>query len=96
METMNEPVRDARLWRIARKRAAFKRHFMVYLMVNAFLWCLWFFPGNEGDHSGLPWPVWPTFGWGIGILFEYLGAYRFAGIHSTEKEYQKLLQQQNK
>ena len=36
-----------------------------------------------------PWPVWPMFGWGIGVLFNYFGAYKSTD-HLAEREYQKL------
>jgi hypothetical protein len=47
-QTNTEP-KDTRLWNIARKRAAFKRHFTSYLLVNAVLWAFWFF--NFYSHS---------------------------------------------
>ncbi|HWP18253.1 MAG TPA: 2TM domain-containing protein [Burkholderiaceae bacterium] len=37
-------------------------HAIVYLLVNAGLWFL-----NEA-HGGYRWAVWPTLGWGIGLL----------------------------
>lgn len=79
-------VEDRELWRIAAKRAAFKKHFAVYVIVNAFLWAIWFFT----DRSGYPWPVWPTLGWGLGLAFNYVQAYLFNKKDLINKEYEAL------
>ena len=84
------PGKDPQLWEMARKRADFKRHFVIYLIVNVFFWALWFL-GDDRDHRGLPWPVFPGVGWGIGIVFHYLGAYQWPQENSVEKEYEKLI-----
>lgn len=39
--------KDPQLWDIAQRRASFKRHFTTYLIVNAFLWAVWYFTGDE-------------------------------------------------
>jgi hypothetical protein len=89
--------KDPVLWEIAQKRASFKYHAIVYVIVNIFLWALWFITTNE-DYSGngknYPWPVWTTLGWGIGVAFHFAGAYVFPKINSTEREYQKLKNKQ--
>jgi hypothetical protein len=83
--------RDEELWAIARKRAAFRRHLVTYLLVNSFLWLIWAFTGGEGYNSFLPWPIWPTLGWGVGLAFNYADAYMFHRENTVEQEYQKLL-----
>jgi hypothetical protein len=85
----SEP-RDEGLWAIARKRAAFRRHLFTYLVVNSFLWIIWGIRGNDYS-SGIPWPIWPTLGWGIGLAINYADAFLFHKENSTEEEYQKLL-----
>ncbi len=87
--------RDARLWNLAQRRAAFKRHFTIYIIINVFLWLLWLFTGSDSYNSGLPWPVWPTLGWGIGLAFHYIGAYLNTGTTSVDKEYEKLMREQS-
>jgi hypothetical protein len=82
--------KDPMLWELAKKRADFKSHFQTYVLVNIFLWAIWAL-GNQNDHRGMPWPVYPTLGWGIGVFFHYLGAYRSNGTSAVEKEYNKLL-----
>lgn len=88
--------RDPQLWDIARRRAAFKRHLITYLILNAFFWALWFVTGDRNvGYRGLPWPVWPALGWGIGLAFHYFGAYVTDGHSEIEKEYTKLQNKKN-
>lgn len=86
--------KDPGLWRTAHKIASFKRHMATYLIINIFLWLLWVFTDYRTYNSGLPWPLWATLGWGIGLFFNYLGAYKTN--YSVEKEYDKLKQNQSK
>ncbi|MGZ3850247.1 MAG: 2TM domain-containing protein [Flavisolibacter sp.] len=76
---------DARLWQEAKGRAAFKAHLATYIVVNVLLWLVWL--TTQGIHS-YPWPIWPTAGWGIGVISNYFSVYRFS--NSAEKEYEKL------
>jgi hypothetical protein len=57
------------------------------------LWAIWFL---TTDGNGYMWPVWPTGGWGIGLLFHYLFEYRSSRYLSEEEEYRKLKQQMEK
>lgn len=86
--------KDPHLWEIAKKRASFKYHLASYIVFNTFFWVIWTFTGQDSyrGYSGLPWPVWPMMGWGIGLIFHFLGAFVFHGENSAEKEYEKLVQ----
>ena len=84
------PDKDPHLWEIAQRRASFKTHLATYIVINLFLWGVWYFTSQRYDHNGFPWPVWPTFGWGIGLFFHFLGAYVYPKSNSVEREYQKL------
>jgi hypothetical protein len=96
MSTQTPEGRDRQLWLAAKKRVSFRSHLMVYLLVNAFLWGVWFFSGNTSGHDGrYPWPIWTTLGWGLGLTFHYLGAFVFHTTDAVEKEYQKLKQKNN-
>ena len=86
METQN---RDERLWKKAAERVKFKRHLFSYVIVNAFLWGVWWL-GHGNNFFGFPWPLWCTLGWGIGIAFEYYGAYIEDKDSGIEREYEKL------
>ena len=89
-----EIIKDEELWKIAKKRAAFKKHLVTYFIVNSFLWALWFI--TAGRHAGLEdvyraWPIWSTLGWGISLAFNYFDAYHdLNSSHAVQKEYDKL------
>jgi 2TM domain-containing protein len=57
-------LRDAAVKRLRKKREL-QAHLLAYAMVNLFLVGLWYFtmPG------GFFWPLFPIFGWGIGLAF---------------------------
>lgn len=88
--------RDTDLWELAKKRADFKSHLSVYIVMNIFFWLVWYF--TDQKYKGInsfPWPVWPTLGWGIGVAFHYLGAYVYPKHNSIEREYEKLKNKQS-
>ena len=82
--------RDEELWRLAKKRAHFQRSLVSYFVINAFLWIIWWFTSHHHTREGLPWPGWVMLGWGIGLVFQYLGAYGGSRQSLADKEYQKL------
>lgn len=93
--------RDENLWRIAKKRAAFKKHLASYIIINSFLWVVWLFTlGSEEyvemNEYNLPWPMWCTLGWGFGLAFSYYNAYMDNRENDVQKEYQKLKEREGK
>ena len=91
--------RDPHLWMIATKRSKFKKSFSVYIIINLFLWIIWYTTTSDRSFSGnnVPWPIWSTIGWGLGMAFQYVDAYRTGTTDSVENEYNKLNNQnQNK
>jgi len=88
---MVEEQRDENLWRIAKKRAGFRRHLYVYVIINAFLWAIWWVTGDRHIVYGhYPWPVWPMLGWGILLAFSYSYAYHGSTNDLAREEYEKL------
>ncbi len=65
----DERLRERAVGRL-KKQADFRLHFMIYLLVNGFLVVIWLM-------SGVPffWPVFPIFGWGIGVAANAWDAY---------------------
>lgn len=80
-----EKLNDKQLYEQARKRVEFRRHFVVYFVINSMLWLIWYLTG-----SNYPWPIWPAAGWGIGLIFHYLFEYRSSKFFSEEQEFKKL------
>src|ERR1041385_1863453 len=72
METTVEHV-DGRAAAVDRlkKKSDFRAHFLAYVTVNALLLSIWAATGR-----GFFWPVFPLFGWGIGVVFNWWDAYR--------------------
>jgi multidrug transporter EmrE-like cation transporter len=91
--------RDEHLWRIAKKRAQFKKHLASYIIINGFLWAVWFFTDGitemNDEFNGVPWPIWTTLGWGIGLAFSYYNAYMDNRENDTMREYQKLKERES-
>ncbi len=85
---------EERLWSLAKKRASFKRSLGIFVVVNAFLWIVWLLGGAKVGNHGIPWPVWSTLGWGIGMIFYYFSVYRYPEENATEREYEKLKKNQ--
>jgi len=82
-------TRDPELWKVAKNRAGFKWHLVTYIIINGFFWILWLIT-DEHQGGGLPWPVWPMLGWGIGLAFNYFHAYHGGEDYLAKKEYEKL------
>ena len=60
---------DEEIRTMARKRVEAKKgffiHLGIYVVVNIFLFLIWFFvAGGPGSY---PWFLWVIFGWGIGV-----------------------------
>jgi hypothetical protein len=93
---MDNNPRDEQLWKLAKKRADFKRGVLFYIVINAFLWAIWWFSsGRHTGFQGFPWPLWVMLGWGIGIAFQFFDAYGGSKQDLAEREYDKLKRQQN-
>ncbi len=91
---MEKEIKDPELWRIARKRASFKSHALIYFIINFLLWTMWYIKLRNNTTSYferdlIPWPVWPMVGWGIILFIHYLAAYT-GKERLAEKEYDKL------
>ena len=88
--------KDPELWELAQKRASFKSHLTVYIIMNVFFWMVWYFTGQRYPGAiRFPWPIWPMMGWGIGLFFHFMGAYVYPKNNSVEREYQKLKNNQS-
>ncbi len=82
---MTTGMSEEEIYRQARKRVEEKKdfyiHFAVYIMVNIILVIIWAATG-----AGYPWFVFPLGGWGIGILFHFLGVFVFSRQTDWERK----------
>lgn len=79
----------ARARKKAQARYDFRWSFVIYVLVNAFLVGVWYF-----GSIGFFWPIFPIFGWGIGIAAEYYTAYVRTDETWVDRETQKILSEQ--
>ncbi len=86
-------INDDNLWRLAQKRVSFRRHFVVYILVNIALIALWYFTSYQRGETAGYWFVYPLFGWGIGVAFHYWNAFH-DDDDSVDKEYKKMRKRQ--
>lgn len=64
--------RDLAIKRLHQKQG-FRSMLMAYVVINAFLWILW--AVTDSDKSGIPWPLWVTLGWGVGVALTAWSVY---------------------
>ena len=81
---MSTGMSEEEIYRLARKRVEDKKgfyiHFAVYIGVNILLVIIWATTG-----AGFPWFIFPLGGWGIGILFHFLGVFVFSRPSDWER-----------
>ena len=82
---MTTGMSEEEIYRQARKRVEEKKgfyiHFAVYIIVNIILVIIWAATG-----AGYPWFLFPLGGWGIGILFHFLGVFVFSRQTGWERK----------
>jgi hypothetical protein len=81
---------DTQLHERARKRVEFRAHLVAFCIINGALWLIWYLTSAR-----YPWPMWPTIGWGIGLIFHFIFEYKPAKFLSEEEEYKKLKRREN-
>jgi len=81
-----ERIRE-RIEKKYKERAGVIAHAIPYIVVNSVLWLV--FLSNPGD--GFPWPIFPTFFWGIGMAIHFFSYYNKygAGAARFEEEIQR-------
>jgi cytochrome b561 len=67
----HDQLRQQALERL-KKRSEFWGHLAVYLLVNALIVTVWFLVAD----GGFFWPLFPLFGWGIGVFFHAVDVFR--------------------
>ena len=96
---MSTQMSEQEIYQEAKKRVEEKKgffiHFTVYILVNILLVLIWAFPAG----GGYPWFLWPLGGWGIGVIFHFLGVFVFSrktdwDRSQIEKEVAKIKREQ--
>ena len=80
---MNQKMSEEELYRRARERVEDKKgfyiHFVVYVFMSIAFYFIWYYTG-----PGYRWYIWPILGWGIGVLFHFLGVFVFSKTYGWE------------
>ena len=81
---MTTGMSEEEIYRKAREKVEEKKgfyvHFIVYILVNILLIIIWAATG-----AGFPWFIFPLGGWGIGVLFHFLGVFVFSRQTNWER-----------
>ena len=95
---MSKQMSEDEIYEQAKARVEAKKgffiHLTVYIVVNIVLVLIWAFAAGRG----FPWFIFPIFGWGIGVIFHYLGVFIFGGKSdraAIEKEAEKIRREQS-
>ena len=94
---MSKQMSEEQIYEQAKKRVEEKKgffiHLTVYIVVNIMLMLIWAFAAG----GGYPWFLWPLGGWGIGLLFHFLGVFVFgrkSDRAAIEKEVERIKKEQ--
>ncbi|MBS1510948.1 MAG: 2TM domain-containing protein [Bacteroidetes bacterium] len=91
---MNEQ-KDEKLWRIAKQRANFQDSLVGFVVITVICWAIWYLTAyRNGINLGTPWPLWVMLGLGIGLVTQFIRAYKTDNDTLAEREYEKLKRQQ--
>jgi len=79
----DDDIRRKAIARVQAKKGFFT-HLTVYLAVNIFLWVIWLVTTGgtawgTGSMRGYMWPLFPTLGWGIGLVIHCVSVFAFHG-----------------
>jgi len=92
--TSNVVYKNNKLFKLAKKRAAFKYNLLSFILVNIVIWSIWFTTFKNTSDNKWPWPLWPMLMWGIAICYTYLHTY-FPKNYLAGKEYENLKNKQS-
>lgn len=96
MNKANDPNhQDDYLWKVAKKRVALRKSFYYYVVVNLFLWLVWF-ATTKNYTAEFPWPLYPTLGWGLAVAIQYFNICFAATKDPVTTEYEKLKQKEKR
>ena len=83
---MKSNLSEAQIYELAKKRVDQKKgffiHLIIYVIVNIGLVLIWAFVAG----GGFMWFFFPLVGWGIGVLFHYLGIFVFSKQSEWDKK----------
>lgn len=90
----SDPEQERKLYNKARNRAAFIKHLLVFILVNALIWVIWafVFRGTEADTLVFKSILFVSIAWIILLIGHYVIVFTFSSS-LVEKEIKKLKKQ---
>jgi hypothetical protein len=79
--------------RRVKAKLGFYWHLASYVLVNGLLIMIYLVTGPIPNFYSYPWFVWPMFGWGIGLLFHFLGIFVFSNS-SNEDNRRRMIEEE--
>ena len=70
--------------RRVKAKLGFYWHLASYVLVNGLLILIYLITGPVPGFYSYPWFVWPMFGWGLGLLFHFVGVFVFSSVSSED------------
>lgn len=95
METSDRQDLRSAAVRSLHEKEEFRRHLLTFALVNLLLVAIWAVIGVTSG-QWFPWPIFPIFGWGIGIAIQAWNVYgrRQVTEDDVQREMQRLQDQQ--
>ncbi len=72
--------------RRVKAKLGFYWHLASYVLVNGLLIMIYLVTGPIPGFYVYPWFVWSMFGWGIGLLFHFVGVFVFSNVSSEDNK----------
>ena len=69
--------------RKVKARVSFMWHLAIYIVVNLMLVFIYYSTAPSTSSGQVPWFLWALGGWGIGLMFNFLGAFVFPSAENA-------------
>lgn len=96
---MEDRMTEEEIYEEAKRRVKAKKefysHLFSYIVVNVFLFCMWYFVTGRG----YPWFAWILGFWGFGLLSHFMGVFvwdKSGSKSAIEKEAARIRRQQDR
>jgi len=73
---------EERAWKVVQEKRDFKKHLVAYLGTGAMFLFI-----NVVTDPGNWWFYWPMFGWGIGLIWHFVGVYGNESLKVDDEEW---------
>ena len=80
------PEEEAKLARMASRRTGFKKHFAIFILLNAFLWVVWYFLFRDSaENTFLMAILFVLIVWLLAIILHYMIVYKWTKSYKDKE-----------